>query len=65
MWGMRVLSPLCRGVWDISRVFVLIQDGGHLPICDHSKWRTQVLTGIFGIRFIVIQIITCPNRAGI
>ena len=45
----------------ISRVFVLIQDGG-----DHSRkdfWlhfgtleRTRMLTGIGEIRFIVIQI---------
>ena len=70
----RVLSLLCRGVWGIRRGFIQIQDGDHrsckgfwvnLATCDHSRWRTQVSRGICGIRFIVIQISTCPNRAGI
>ena len=59
----RVLSLLSWGMWGISRGFVLIQDGG-----DRSRkdlWvrlgtleRTQVFTGICGIRFTVIQINT-------
>ena len=61
----RVLSPLCRGKGDISRGFVLIQDGGHRSCKDfwihfatrnHSRWWMQVLTEICEIHFIVIQI---------
>ena len=66
MGDSRVLSLLSWGMWGISQEFVLIQDGG-----DRSRkdvWvhfatleRTQVFTGICGIRFIVIQINTSIN----
>ena len=60
-----VLSLLCRGKWGI-RGFVLNQDDSHrsckdfwvhFATCDHSRWWEQVLTGICGIRFIIIIII--------
>ena len=56
---------LCRGMWDISKGFVLNQDGGHRSCKDfwihfatrnHSRWWTQVLTEICEIHFFVIQI---------
>ena len=63
---LRVFLLLSWGMWGISRGFVLIQDGG-----DHSHkdfWeyfstleRTQVYTGICGIRRIVRQIYTSIN----
>ena len=54
------------GMWGISRGFVLIQDGGdhsHKDFWEYfSTWeRTQVFTGVCGIRRIVMQINTWIN----
>ena len=61
-----VFLLLSWGMWCISRGFVLIQDGGdhsHKDFWEYfSTWeRTQVFTGICGIRRIVIQINTSIN----
>ena len=65
MWGIRLFCRSCPEGYG-----ALIQDGGdrsckdfwvHFSTWDHSKWRVQVLTGICGIRFIVIQISTSIN----
>ena len=53
-------------MWSSSRGFVLIQDGGDRPRKDlwihfGALERTQVFTGICGIRFIGIQINTSIN----
>ena len=54
-------------MWVICRRFVLIQNGGGRSRKDFwvhfgTMERTQVFTGICGIRFIVIQINTSINR---
>ena len=69
MWGIRAFCRSCPEEC-ISRGFVPIQDGGdrsckdfwvHFSTWDHSRWRIQALTGIRGIRFILIQISTSIN----
>ena len=57
MGDSRVLSLLSRGMWGICSGFVLIWV--HFGTLE----RTQLLTGICGIRFIVIQINTSINRS--
>ena len=59
----RVFFLLSRGMWGISKGFVLNQDGGdhsHKDFWEYfSTWQqTQVFTGICGIRRIVMQIYT-------
>ena len=66
MGDSRVLSLLSRGMWAISRGFVLIHDGRDRSRKDFwvhfgTLERTEVFTGICGIRFIVIQIDTSIN----
>ena len=66
MGDSRVLSLLSRGMWGISRGFFLIQDGGdrsHKDFWVHfgTLERTQVFTGISGIRVILIQVNTSLN----
>ena len=53
-------------MWGISRGFVLIQDGddhSHKDFWEYfGTWeRTQVFTGIYDIRRIVMQIYTSIN----
>ena len=62
----RVFLLLSWEMWGISKGFVLIQDGGdhsHKDFWEYfSTWeRTQVFTGICGIRRIVMQINTTIN----
>ena len=62
----RVFLLLSCGMWGISRRFVLIWDRGdhsHKDFWEYfSTWeRTQVFTGICGIRHIVMQINTAVN----
>ena len=63
MGDSRVFFLLSRGMWGISKGFVLNQDGGdhsHKDFWEYfSTWeQTQVFTGICGIRRIVMQIYT-------